>query len=614
MAVSPPQGRMALEGSAEKAPRTPPPLPPRPPPLTAPGQNQEAEENFQPRTFKFWSVVISAFLCLFLISLDRTIIGTATPSITQDFHGVGDIGWYGSAYLLTTAASQFTFSKFYKYYSVKWTFLVSVFLFEVGSALCGAAPNSISFILGRAISGVGGAGIFSGTTIILFYMIPLRKQPLFQGLFGAVFGIASVVGPLVGGAFTTNVTWRWCFYINLPIGGVAVVCLAFFLHPKKKGRERVTLREQFLRLDPLGTLFFVPSVVSLLIALEWGGSTWPWNSWRIILLLVVFGVLFIVFTVVQIRRPDTATVPSRIISQRSILAAAIFMFSISGAMFIAIYYLPLWFQVILGVSAIQSGVYTLPFVLSLVVSANISGILIKKTGYYVPAMIICPSLMTIGLGLMTTFRVNESSSHWIGYQFITGFGLGFGIQASNLATRAVLPMSDVPTGLAVIFFFQQLGGAIFTSVGQSLLSTFLVESISDIPGVNPSDLTNQGANDIISALPTEYQAEVKVVYNYAIVRIFKCAYGVAIVAVVAALFMEWKNVNNVKPPEASDPPRSVSQAETMVEKGSKDEEERVEEQEPSGIVKVYIERNQLSKEMEIEIANISRKGTGDNFD
>ncbi|KAI0518346.1 MFS general substrate transporter [Xylaria bambusicola] len=574
MAASTSQGPMISETNSTGKTPAPPPSPSHPQTLAVPGQNLEAEENYKPKTFKFWSVIISAFLCLFLISLDRTIIGTATPSITQDFQGVGDIGWYGSAYLLTTAATQFIFSKFYKSYDIKWTFLVSVFFFEAGSALCGAAPNSVLFILGRAIAGVGGAGIFSGVTIILFHMIPLRKQPIFQGIFGAVFGISSVIGPIVGGAFTTHVSWRkviiqlWCFYINLPIGGVAVVCLVFFLHPKKIEKQTATLWEQFLRLDPLGSLFFIPSVVSLLIALEWGGSTWPWNSWRIIVLLVVFGVLFIAFVAVQVRWPDNATVPWRIISQRSILAASIFMFSISGAMFIAIFYLPLWFQVILAASAIESGVYTLPLVLSLVVSANISGILIKKTGYYVPAMIICPSLMAIGLGLITTFKVNESSSKWIGYQFITGFGLGFGIQASNLATRAVLPMPDVPTGLAIIFFFQQLGGAIFTSVGQSLLSTFLVEKLADIPNIDPAELTNQGAVEVISSLPPQYQAQVKEVYNFAINRIFKSAYGVSIVAVVAALCMEWKNVNTVKPSDTTGTsPRPVSPAETIVEEG-----------------------------------------------
>ncbi|KAI1639212.1 MFS general substrate transporter [Biscogniauxia mediterranea] len=509
------------------------------PPVARPNQDAEAEENYKPRTFRFWSVVISAFLCLFLISLDRTIIGTAIPNITQDFLSLGDIGWYGSAYQLTTAASQFVFSKVYRFYDIKcwWarTFLISVFLFEVGSAICGAAPNSISFILGRAVAGVGGSGIFSGVTIIVFHLVPLRKQPLFQGIFGGVFGLASVLGPLLGGAFTTGLNWRWCFWINLPIGAVAFVCVAFCLHPLKRAREPASIWEQFIRLDPLGTIFFIPSIVCLLVALQWGGSIYAWNSWRIILLLVMFGVLFFAFAAVQVLLPNTATVPARIIKQRSILAAAIFMFALAV-------------QVVLGASAIQSGVYTLPFVLSLVAAANISGILTKKVGYYVPAMIICPSLMAVGLGLMTTFRVNESSSHWIGFQFIAGLGLGFGIQASNLATRAVLAMADVSTGIAIIFISQQVGGAIFTSVGQSLLSTYMVSHLSGVPGIDPSQLTDEGATDLVADVPIEYQPQVKEVYNQAITRVFMCAMGVALVAVVAALFMEWKDLNKTKSP------------------------------------------------------------------
>ncbi|KAI0487508.1 MFS general substrate transporter [Xylaria cf. heliscus] len=527
-----------------------PPDAPSPQPRTASsGLDQEAEENYKPKTFKFWSVIISGFLCLFLINLDRTIISTAIPQITNAFHDLSDIGWYGSAYQLTTAAAQFAWSKFYKFYNLKRTFLIAVVIFEAGSAICGAAPSSLIFILGRAIAGIGGAGIFSGVTLLIFSLVPLRKQPLFQGIFGGVFGLASVLGPLVGGAFTSSGNWRWCFYINLPIGAVAIVCVIFYLHPSNKEQEPATFWEQFIRLDPLGTLFFVPSTVSLLIALQWGGSVWAWNSWRIILLLVLFGVLFLAFVTVQVLRPDSATVPPRIIKQRSILAASIFMFALSGTLFMTIFYLPLWFQVILDASPIQSGVYTLPLVLSLVVSANISGILTKKIGYYVPAMIVCPSLMAVGLGLMSTFRVNEVSSHWVGFTFLTGFGLGCGIQAYNLAARAVLPMPDVPTGIAIIFFSQQLGGAIFTSVGQSLLSTEIVSDLSDVPGIDPSQVANEGATDLLTNVPIEYRLRVKEVYNQAITKIFMAAMGVALVAVVAALVMEWKNLNKTKQPE-----------------------------------------------------------------
>lgn len=520
-------------------------------PLRPPDDN-DAERRFQPRSLKFWSVMISIFLALFLVALDRTIIGTATPEITQEFHSLGDIGWYGSAYQLTTAASQLLFGRVYKFYEIKRTFLIMVALFEIGSVICGAAPNSIAFIIGRAIAGLGGAGIFSGVTIIMITMVPLRKRPMFQGLFGMVFGLASVLGPLVGGALTDAVSWRWCFYINLPIGAVAVICLVFILQPSTFPHPPATLWEQIRRLDPLGTFFLVPSVVSLLVALQWGGSTYAWNNWRIIVLFSFFAILFIAFAAVQVLLPKTATVPVKIIRRRSILAATVFMFALAGSFLMAIYYLPLWFQVVKGATATQSGIYTLPFVLSLVVGSTLSGIFTQKVGYYVPAMIASPSLLAIGQGLMSTFTVDEASSHWIGFQVIAGFGLGLGMQASSLAAQAVLPMPDVPIGIAIMFFAQQLGGGIFTSVGQNLLSSYLVSHL-DVPGLSAGQIMSEGARELVSTVAPEYQLAVKTVYNQAISEIFRCAMGVALVAVVAALFMEWKNVK-----KGGSPPKLVA--------------------------------------------------------
>lgn len=210
-------------------------------------------------------------------------------------------------------------------------------------------------------------------------------------------------------------------------------------------------------------------------------------------------------------------------------------------------------QVVKGATAIQSGIYTLPFVISLVVASTLSGAFTQKVGYYVPAMIASPTLLAVGQGLMSTFRVDEVSSHWIGYQVIAGFGLGLGMQAASLAAQAVLPMPDVPIGIAIMFFAQQLGGGIFTSVGQNILSTYLVSNLRGIPGLSPEHITSEGATDLISSVTTEYQPVVKMVYNQAIRQIFLCAMGVALVAVVAALFMEWKNIKKTGPPNGAAP-------------------------------------------------------------
>jgi MFS family permease len=203
------------------------------------------------------------------------IISTAVPRITDDFHSVTDIGWYGSAYLLTNCAFQLLYGKLYTFFSVRFVFLTAIFLFEVGSAICGAAPSSVVFIVGRAIAGLGCAGIMSGAIMVIVYAVPLHKRPLYQGLFGAVFGIASVVGPLIGGAFTSSyLTWRWCFYINLPFGGAAMLFIFLLLKVPDRDTTKLPLMKKLAQLDALGTGVLIPGTVCLLLALQWGGLTY----------------------------------------------------------------------------------------------------------------------------------------------------------------------------------------------------------------------------------------------------------------------------------------------------------------------------------------------------
>ncbi|KAK3068151.1 hypothetical protein LTS18_000790, partial [Coniosporium uncinatum] len=215
--------------------------------------------------------------------------------------------------------------------------------------------------------------------------VPLHKRPVFQGLFGAVFGVASVAGPLLGGVFTTEVSWRWCFYINLPIGAITIVVIAFILQIKETKKVKKSLKEQFIMLDPIGTLCFLPSITCLLLALQWGGATYPWNSWRIILLFVIFGITGIAFGLVQyFTQKTTATIPGRVITQRSVAFACVFTFCVGSALMLVVFYLPIWFQAIKGDSAVQSGIKTIPTILALVVAAISSGILVQKFGYYTP--------------------------------------------------------------------------------------------------------------------------------------------------------------------------------------------------------------------------------------
>ncbi|KAF4977073.1 hypothetical protein FZEAL_6351 [Fusarium zealandicum] len=534
-----------------------------------PAFDQEARDNYKPKTLKFWLIIVSVFASMFLVALDRTIISTAIPQITNEFHSLGDIGWYGSAYMLTTAAFQLIFGRIYRFYDLRKTFLACILLFEIGSAVCGAAPTSVAFIIGRAVAGIGSAGIMTGSMMAIIPMVPLHKRPMFQSMFGMVFGISSVAGPLIGGAFAGRATWRWCFYMNLPIGAVAAVFLLLFLDVSKKQHESVPASKHIARLDPIGTFFFVPSMICLILALQWGGSTYAWSNWRLILLFVLFGITLVAFAIVQVMMPETATIPVRVIKQRTMLASAWTMFFIGGAMMLAVYYIPLWckylfarliqtladispVQATKGIDPVKSGIYTIPLVLSLVVASIMSAAFTQRVGYYVPSMIICPCIMAIGEGLLTTLKPSTGSPHWIAYQFLVGFGVGLGMQTAGLAVQATLPKEDIPTGISITFFAQQLGGAIFVSVGQTILSGRLVDHLSGIPGLDPKAVVNTGATDLHRVVPAKYMGNVLDAYNYAITRIFFAAVALSVAQLLCALCVEWKSIKQVKQaPEAN---------------------------------------------------------------
>ncbi|KAJ4292942.1 hypothetical protein N0V88_005605 [Collariella sp. IMI 366227] len=304
------------------------------------------------------------------------ILILAIPVITDEFNSLSDVGWYGSAYLLTCCAFQLLFGKIYTFFAIKPVLLASILLFEISSVICGAAPNSVAFIIGRAICGIGAAGIFAGTIVSIIYVVPLQHRPKIQGLFGALAGISSIVGPLLGGAFATDVTWRWCFYINLPIGGVAMVVIALFLKLPEGADEskKLPLTKKLVQLDLLGTALLMPGVVCLLLALEWGGSAYAWNNARIIALLTLASILLVAYGFVQ-TFSKTATLPPRLIKQRNVLSALWATICINSSMYLFIYYLPIYFQALLSLTPTTSGTHLLPVMLSMVFGTIFSGAL-----------------------------------------------------------------------------------------------------------------------------------------------------------------------------------------------------------------------------------------------
>ncbi|KAK3337625.1 major facilitator superfamily domain-containing protein [Cercophora scortea] len=518
------------------------------------GSSSESDGHL-PLGPKLIGIIVSLMLAVFCVALDNTIIAVAIPKITDDFHALNDVGWYGSAYLLTTCSFQLLFGKLYALFNIKLVFLSALFIFEVGSLVCAVAPSSIVLIVGRAIAGLGGSGIFSGALVTIAHIVPLRNRPVIFGGIGGVYGVASVAGPLMGGAFTDKLIWRWCFYINLPIGGATVVGILLLLKLKPHKKPTTTKSwVQFARsLDPAGTTLLVASIICLVLALSWGGVDYPWSNGRIIALFVVFGLGLLGFCWLQVALDENdATVPLRVAAQRTVAASSLFGLCVGGSFFVFVYFVPLWFQAIKGTSAVTAGVYSLPLILAQVIAIIASGGLVTTFGYFAPFFIACSIVSSIGAGLTLLLTPDSSQAAWAGYTFLYGFGTGLGFQQGGVAAQAVLPFADVSVGTAVVLFVQILGGAVFVSVAQNTFANRLVENIValGIPNLDVSSIIRAGATGIRNVVDAEHLPAVIVAYNDALLQAFRVGLILSALSIIGAVGVEWKSVKGKNMPGA----------------------------------------------------------------
>ncbi|KAF4437484.1 hypothetical protein F53441_13021 [Fusarium austroafricanum] len=507
-----------------------------------PSSDDAAVEKIYPPKKVILPTMFALFLVFFLVALDRTIIGTAIPTISTEFNSFGDIAWYESAFLLPLCVFQLSFGLVFKYYSTKWVLFALTAIFGLGSIVCAAAPNSNALIVGRAITGIGGAGIGSGALFYITLLFPLHERPKYLGSMGSAFGISSILGPILGG-YLTSVTWRWCFWINVPIGGVSLVLLCLLAPnrpPPSKPAE--SWRQRFLDLDPLGFLFIAGSVVCLLFALEFGKQDQQWSSGRVIALFVVFAVLLVNFAAYQGWRKDKATVPPRILFQRTVLFSCLTAFALGTVMVIYSYYLPVWFQVVKGKSPQTSGLALIALLLSMVVFVILSGVLVGMVGYAAPFAIAGSAILIVGAALICTWTPDVTTGKWIGYQIITGVGMGFSLQIPAIAVQTVLSESDSSIGLSTLNFFNFLGGTIFVTVSQALFEGKLKSSIGKlVSGVNVHQLTNSGATKLWDYVPSDKAQVVLKAYNNSMREIWYIGFGMACFALVASFGIEWRN-------------------------------------------------------------------------
>ena len=451
-----------------------------------------------PSAFPLAMIVVALVCSIFLVALDMTIVATAIPKITDQFHSLDQVGWYGSGFFLTLAAFQSTWGKAYKYFPLKISFLISIFIFEIGSLICAVANSSTTLIVGRAIAGVGGAGIASGSYTIIAFSAPPSKRPAFTGVMGATFGVASVIGPLLGGVFTDNLTWRWCFYINLPIGGFgAAIIFVFFKTPKAAKPQEATLKEKFLQMDLPGTFTIMAAAVCYLLAMQWGGTTKSWSDSEVIGLLVGFGLLVIAFVTIEYFQGERALLQGRLLKDRTFMAMSAYVFAIAGVFFVLLYYLPIYFQSAKNVSASKSGIDNLPLVLGASIFTVVSGGLMTMYGHYIPIMAVGSVLATVGAGLIYTLEIDSGSGKWIGYQALLGIGLGLIFQIPVIVAQAIVKPSDLSSASAMMLFFQTIGGAIWISAAQAGFTNKMLKQLPvTAPGVNPGLVISTGATEL----------------------------------------------------------------------------------------------------------------------
>jgi EmrB/QacA subfamily drug resistance transporter len=480
------------------------------------------------------AVIYAALMLAILIAaLDQTIVSTALPTIVGDLGGLNRLSWVITAYILATTVSTPLWGKLGDQYGRKGLFQAAIVLFLIGSALCGLAQNMNELIAFRALQGLGGGGLIVLTQAIVGDVVPPRERGRYQGAFGAVFGVASVAGPLLGGFFVDNIGWRWVFYINLPIGIIALAVIAVVL-PARSSRQKH-------RIDYLGTLLLGGAATCIVFLTSWGGTTYPWDSGVIIGL----GVGAVVLTAAwwwSAHHAAEPVLPPRLFRNPVFSVSAAISFAAGFAMFGALAFLPLYLQVVRGVSATLSGVYLLPMVLGLLVTSITSGQLISKRGRYKVFPIIGTALVSVALFLLS--RLSETTPTavmWL-YFLVLGLGLGLILQVLVIVAQNSADYADLGAATSGATFFRSIGGSFGVSIFGSIFSNRLASEIRSqlrglpLPaGFSPS--AAQGNPKLIHQLPATVRDHVLHAYTLSIQTVFLYAVPVAIAAFILTWFL-----------------------------------------------------------------------------
>jgi len=466
-------------------------------------------------------------------SLDQTVVSTALPTIVGELGGLEHLSWVITAYLLTSTASMPLYGKLSDLYGRKILFQAAIVVFLVGSLLCGLAQNMTELIACRGIQGLGAGGIMILSQTIVGDIIGPRERGRYQGYMGSIFAIAAVAGPLIGGFFTDNLTWRWVFYVNLPIGIMALIVTSFVL------RMPVHRFEQ--RIDYSGSLLMVSGISALLLLTSWGGIEYPWLS-PVIIGLGVFGIVLLGFFLLNETRVSEPLLPLRLFRNKVFAVATALSFIVGIGFLGSVSYLPIYFQVVRGTSATLSGLSMLPLMATVLIGAIGGGRIITKIGRYRMFPIIGTAIMIVGMYLLSRMNDTTSSLDAAIFMAVLGIGLGMVMQVPILAVQNAVMHKDLGAGTAGVNLFRSLGSAFGVAIFGAILSNRLTAELRHtvppqlLGQLNPNMLTASPAQ--LKALPVAVHAGVIHAFSLSLDSVFLWAVPMMVVAFLVSWLLQ----------------------------------------------------------------------------
>jgi EmrB/QacA subfamily drug resistance transporter len=502
------------------------------------------EHGYEQRTHREILLVMSGLMISMLLAmLDNMIVAPALPTIVGDLGGLEHLAWVTTAYILGTTVATPLWGKLGDMFSRKAMFMTSIVIFLVGSALSGAAQSMNQLIGFRALQGIGAGGLLVGVMAVLGVLIPPRERGRYMGYFMAIMPVSMIAGPLVGGWITDNASWRWAFYVNVPIGGVALLVIAATMHLPKPAAVDV-------RIDWVGAALLTVWISALTLITSWGGTQYAWGSTTIIGLFALTLVAFVVFLRVETRVAQPI-MPLGVFRNLNFTLAGVISFIVGFGMFGGMTFLPQYQQYVQGASATNSGLLLLPMMVGVVISSLTAGQISTRTGHYRTFPVLGTALMTVGLALLATMHTDTTRTVTGAFMFVTGLGMGMLFQTTMLVAQNSVQLKDIGAATAAATFLRSMGGSIGVSMLGSLFASRITESMQhQLGGSSPLGGTAVLSPDVVRRMPHDVLVAFQNAITHGVRGVFGWAALICALGVVTGLFVKQVPLRGSKPAAA----------------------------------------------------------------